>query len=212
LDYETEEQQVEALKKWWAENGRSVILGIAIGAVGIGGWQWWGYQQVASAQEASDRYTSTLETLNEDGADVAAAAATMRAEHGDTLYASMASLAAARNFVEQNDLPAAAEQLQWVVDNTEQPDVQVIAKVRLARVRGVLDDADAGLAMLPTSFPQTFTAIVEEVRGDLFFAKGDVDKARVAYQAALDSGQRSANSNALNMKLDDLADPAGGAS
>lgn len=204
MDYESEEQQVEALKKWWEENGRSVILGVVIGGAAIGGWQWWGSHQLTTAQNASDAYVATMDALNEEEGDVVAAAATAKSEHGDSLYAAMASLAAARDLVEKNDLSGAATQLQWAVDNAEQPDVVVIAKIRLARVLGASGDTDAGLAMLPSNPATVFTGLVEEARGDLYVAKGETDLARSAYQAALDSGQRTADANALNMKLEDL--------
>lgn len=205
MDYESEEQQVEALKKWWEENGRSVILGVVIGAGAIGGWQWWGSHQLATAQKASDAYVATLDALNEEDGDVVTAAAATKSEHGGSLYAAMASLAAARDLIEKNDLTGAAKELQWAVDNAEQPDVVVIAKIRLARVLGASGDTDAGLAMLPGDAADVFKGLIEEARGDLYVAKGEPERARTAYQAALDSGQRIADANALNMKLDDLA-------
>ena len=30
--YKTEEEQVEAIKKWWQENGKSIIAGVVIAA------------------------------------------------------------------------------------------------------------------------------------------------------------------------------------
>ena len=37
--YRTEEEQVEALKKWWEENGRSTVVAVIV-ALGLGfGWQ-----------------------------------------------------------------------------------------------------------------------------------------------------------------------------
>ncbi|MEW8396328.1 MAG: tetratricopeptide repeat protein, partial [Candidatus Thiodiazotropha sp.] len=38
-EYQTEEEQVEAIKRWWKENGTSVIAGLVIGLGGIFGWQ-----------------------------------------------------------------------------------------------------------------------------------------------------------------------------
>ena len=40
-EYRTEEEQVEALRRWWDENGRSTIAAIVI-ALSVGfGWQAW---------------------------------------------------------------------------------------------------------------------------------------------------------------------------
>ena len=44
--YQTDEEQVEAIKRWWKENGKSVIGGIVLRFAVIGGWQGWqGYQR-----------------------------------------------------------------------------------------------------------------------------------------------------------------------
>ena len=37
--YKTEEEQVEAIKKWWQENGKSIIAGVVIGITAIFGWR-----------------------------------------------------------------------------------------------------------------------------------------------------------------------------
>ena len=206
MDYETEEQQVEALKSWWSENGRSVVLGVVIGAVAIGGWQWWGAHKLSTARDASDKFAAAIEGLNTDNRDAGLSAAqVVRDEHKDSIYAVLASLAEARSHVENNQLEAAATALRWAAENASEADIAVIAKIRLARVLGASGDHDAAIAALPVNAPTNFRALVEEARGDLLLAKGDTDLARDAYQAALDSGERSADSRLLNMKLDDLA-------
>ena len=37
--YETEEQQVEAIKKWWKANGNTLIIGAVVGLAGLWGWR-----------------------------------------------------------------------------------------------------------------------------------------------------------------------------
>ena len=39
--YNSEEQQVEAIKSWWQENGKSIIAGVVIGFVGLFGWRYY---------------------------------------------------------------------------------------------------------------------------------------------------------------------------
>ena len=60
--YDTEEQQVEAIKDWWKENGKSVILGAVIG-LGLFGWRYY-QDSVTTAQEtASESYTKAVQQL-----------------------------------------------------------------------------------------------------------------------------------------------------
>lgn len=205
MDYETEEQQVEAIKKWWVENGRSVILGVAIGAAAIFGWQGWGKYQLKKSEAASDQFTAALDAL-QDEEDAVKLAETLKSDHSGSVYAVMASLIAARDLVQADDLDAATEQLRWAMDNADQADLKVIAQMRLARVMGAQGNVDDALALLPATVPETYTAAMDEIKGDLLFAKGDVDGAREAYQKALDNSQHGvADRNALSMKLNDLA-------
>ncbi|HFD86518.1 MAG TPA: tetratricopeptide repeat protein, partial [Gammaproteobacteria bacterium] len=52
-DYVTDEQQVEALKKWWAENGRYLIGGVALGLALLFGWNSWKDYRENRAKNAS---------------------------------------------------------------------------------------------------------------------------------------------------------------
>lgn len=207
MEYETEEQQVEALKAWWNENGRAVITGVVLGASVIGGWTFWQSHKENQAVAASDSFSQTIEAINgNDTAGAAALADKLIDDQPDNLYSSYANLAASRGDVESGNLESAATRLEWVADNAPQKDVALIAKVRLARVHGALDNAAAGLSGLPSTYPPAFAGLVEEARGDLLVMSGDLDAARSAYQAAQES-QYVANREALTMKLNELAVP-----
>lgn len=205
MEYETEEQQVEALKAWWNENGRAVITGVVLGATLIGGWTLWQNRIESQAVAASDGFSRTIAAI--DSNDTAAAiklADELQDDQPGSLYSSYANLAAARVDIDNDNLSGAADRLAWVADNAPQSDVQLIAKVRLARVQGALGDAAAGLASLPSTFPEAFTGLVEEARGDLLTIEGDSDAARTAYEAAQQSNYVS-NPEGLTMKLNELA-------
>ena len=204
MEYETEEQQVEALKAWWNENGRAVITGVVLGGTLIGGWTLWQGRVESQAIAASDGFSQTIEAISASDTDTAAKLADeLQDDQPDSLYSSYANLAAARADIENDNLSSAADRLKWVSKNAPQDDVQLIAKVRLARVQGALGDATAGLSSLPAKFPDAFVGLVEEARGDLLFQNGDADAARKAYEAAQES-EYVANREGLTMKLNEL--------
>ncbi len=211
MEYETEEQQVEALKAWWNENGRAVITGVVLGASVIGGWTLWQGHKENQAVAASDSFSQTIEALNGSNATAAAELADeLTDDQPDNLYSSYANLAASRADVESGNLESAAKRLEWVVRNAPQDEVSMIAKVRLARVHGALNDAAKGLAGLPSKYPPAFAGLIEEARGDLLLLSGDTDAARTAYEAAQES-QYVPNREALTMKLNELATPGSNA-
>ena len=48
--YKTEEEQVEAIKKWWQENGMSIIAGVVIGITAIFGWRAYDNHMVSASR------------------------------------------------------------------------------------------------------------------------------------------------------------------
>jgi len=204
VQYETEEQQVEAIKAWWTENGKAVIAGIVFGVLLVLAWMWWKGNQEKKAIAASDNFSQSLEALqNGDHAKVQELSAA-KSDQSDSLYSAYTGLTAARSAVEQGNLEEAATQLQWVVDNAALDDVGIIARIRLARVKSALGDAEAGLKVLPDDYPEVYAHLVEEVRGDLYVTAGDNAAAKAAYQAAIDTN-RAADRDSLLMKFNELA-------
>jgi predicted negative regulator of RcsB-dependent stress response len=205
-DYETEEQQVEALKEWWKENGKSVVLGVVLGVGAIFSWRGWVSHQENLAVEASDLYAEVVDFLsNDDLVGIEKNASILRSEYADTTFASMASLAEAKLQVEHSELARAVEKLQWVVENSDLDEFKNIALLRKARVLLANGQADDALKALPKTANLAFKGLFAEVRGDIYLSKGDKDKARQAYTEASASG--SSDPQLLGMKLDDLAIP-----
>lgn len=187
----TEEEQVEALKRWWKENGLALVAGVAIAAAGVIGWNaWQGYQE-NQASAASVRYQQLInltggETLDEERLPEARALVTeIVDEHGNTLYADLARLIDARLAVTQGDSAAAQSSLEAVIDAGRHDYVTGLARLRLARLQVADGDAEAALATLEAGVPEALAAQRAEVRGDAHHALGRDDEAGEAWREAL---------------------------
>lgn len=206
-EYETEEQQVEAIKSWWSENGRSVLFGVVLGVAVIGGWRGFGAYKDSQAQDAAGLYGQFAEAVDAKNiAEASSLGAQLRDEFSGYTFPVMASLAEAGLLVsEGKDLAGAAERLQWAVDNASLEEMKVVASLRLARVRAALGEYDAALSALPESASPAFAAMTAEIRGDIELAMGDETKARASYEEAQTLSGDVANPGVLEMKLGDLA-------
>jgi predicted negative regulator of RcsB-dependent stress response len=60
-DHLSEEEQIEKLKRWWAEQGRGVIAAIVLL---VGGWGGWSYYQ-SSVEEAALVASSEYQQLSD---------------------------------------------------------------------------------------------------------------------------------------------------
>ena len=68
--FATEEQQVEAIKRFWSEHGTSLIVGAVLGLAGLFGWQYYSDSQIAAKESASQAF-SFAKSSNKELADFA---------------------------------------------------------------------------------------------------------------------------------------------
>ncbi|WP_350644945.1 tetratricopeptide repeat protein [Pseudoalteromonas sp. G24-MNA-CIBAN-0072] len=197
--YSTEEQQAEAIKRFFRENGLSLALGVIVGLGGLYGWKAYNQNQITTAEQASDAYTKLVESDS-----VLASADAFISENKDTQYATLAAFVAAKEAVDAQNLDVANEKLSWIVTNVDNAQLKAIATTRLARVQIAQQQYDDALSTLNAPLPEAFNANVAELKGDIYTQQGNKEQARVAYQAAVDAGGLTSNP-LLQIKLDDLA-------
>ncbi|MEC8901220.1 MAG: tetratricopeptide repeat protein, partial [Pseudomonadota bacterium] len=123
-DLRSEEEQLDVVKRWWKENGTSLIAGAVLAAAGVFGWNAWQNYQEGQSEAASARYQQlvTITAANSLEDDQLAAARELIGEltdqHGRTLYAELAQLLEARLAVQEGDLAAAKAALESVADGS----------------------------------------------------------------------------------------------
>jgi predicted negative regulator of RcsB-dependent stress response len=196
--YRTEDEQVEALRNWWKENGRSTIVAIAL-ALGLGfGYQGWKDFRANQADDASDLYQRMLQSLaapalsSEQEQIAVQLAEQLKADYSSTTYAQFAALQLARVAVDRSDLAEAQAQLRWVLGKADKgSDVERIAQLRLARVLGASGEVDQALAILASGGDGPYQASYAVAQGDLLLSAGRNDEARDAYSSALAAGDKT---------------------
>ncbi len=206
MDYNTEEQQIKALKDWWSENGTSIIVGIVIGVGGFWGYNWWQDKTVATQEAASNSYQSLVDIdAKENSEQFVTAANTIKEEYADTGYAILAALHLAKQHVDNGEFAKAQEQLEWTVKQTQGQKLQPLMKIRLARVLNAQQKFDEALAQLNSIQDEAYAGVKQQVLGDTYLLKGDQDRARLAYETAKQSTESYSAKNELEMKVNDLA-------
>ncbi|KGK00670.1 YfgM family protein [Thalassotalea sp. ND16A] len=201
--YQTEEQQVEAIKNYWSENGNSLIAGLVLGLGGFVGWNYYQDSQLETQQIASYQYQQTMQAFAQQEDNFRANTQAFIDANKETAYSAFASLALAKDAVDHQDYTAAQTHLTKAVALAANENLQAIALIRLARVQVQLQAYSEALATLAKPMPETFKAGIEEVKGDVYLQQGNKELARSAYQAAADAGGLQANPT-LQIKLDDL--------
>jgi predicted negative regulator of RcsB-dependent stress response len=201
--YQTEEEQVEAIKKWWKENGTSVVAGLVIGLGVVFGWQGWTSYQDRIGKEASVSFSQLMAAVEGQDLDVASSQAELlEKEYDSSSYAVFAAMTQARLKLQEGDTAGAREQLEWAMQNSPDASLTQLIKLNLARVLlndGELDRAAELADVQSGGFAGEFAVL----RGDIALARQDKAAAHAAYSQALTLNL--ANPDQVQMKLDDLA-------
>lgn len=199
--YTTEEQQIEIIKKWWKANGNSVLIGIALAIAAVLGYQTWNQNKQATGEAAAILYGQVIEAANlveqnrsQGNADELNNQLTTLTHLGEQLkkdfssseYAVFGALMLAKQDMLEGKPDGAEAELHWAIEHSASSATKLIANLRLARVLAAQQKYDEALSALDSQQPGAQADAYEEVRGDIYLAKGDQDQARAAYQKAMD--------------------------
>jgi predicted negative regulator of RcsB-dependent stress response len=204
-DYLSDKEQVERLRQWWRENGWFLIGGVALGLLALYGYRQYFAYQDRQAENAAALYASVQAATDDSNTATAETVfAQLRSEFPDHAYTHQAALlVASAEVVTAPD--SAAEKLRFTMEQSDDPELAMIARLRLARVLVYREQHQEALALLNVPEPRQFAGRIAEIKGDIHVALGETDAARTAYLEALVSpGAELLDRGFLQMKLADL--------
>ena len=207
---ESDEEQIEVLKKWWEENGTSTVTTIVLALAVVFGYRAWEDNVRETGEAASAMYENLVQaTSNTDDENLRTTAINvgeaLKTDHEGTAYSVFAAMHLAKLAVESNDLAGAQAQLEWVISQRPEKHLETIARMRLARVLVAQGDPTAAMARLVNYEPaEGQLSSWEEARGDVFVSLGDNDNARQAYKTALEVLDEGVSKPILELKLADI--------
>jgi predicted negative regulator of RcsB-dependent stress response len=203
-----EQEQFEAIKAWWTDYGKLVMLVVIACLVTIAAIQGWRYYQGQKAGGAATLFSQLDEAERaKEPKKVRDIAAQIIEKYGSTQYAGMAALAAAKASFTTGEIEEAKKNLQWVIDHAREDEMRDVARLRLAGV--LLDERkyDEALKVLSAKAADAYAALYADAKGDVLTAEGKTAEARAAYQLALEkSDAASPYRRLIELKLDALGD------
>jgi predicted negative regulator of RcsB-dependent stress response len=215
-DHLSEEEQIEAFKRWWAENGLQLIAGLVLVVGGYFGWQFWQDRQQQQVEQASDLYIEMIDIVasQADGGRlslekevaIGKLADQLKAEFSGSGYAQFAALLKAKLAADNKELDLAAAELQWAMDSDPTPETERLVRLRLARVEAARGNIEGALQMVQGVDPQDMKSAYEEAKGDFYMQQGNTAAAFTAYESALAANQSSDPmlSNILQLKISQI--------
>ena len=202
-DYLTDEEQAERLKRWWDNNGTSLIVGLLLAIGGVVGWRYYLSYAADRADAASTAYSAYLEARNA-AQPTAEYTAVLDDDYVGTAYHVFSLLYRAADQIEDEDWEEALAFLERAVELADGDELRDLARYRTAKVLYQLDRLDEGEAALAQIGSAGLEAQVAELSGDVHLARGDAEQARLAYEAALEAAQRDSQGRPTGLDFVEL--------
>lgn len=188
--YDLEEQErIAELKAWWEDNRWYVIGAVVAALVAFGGWKTWAHYKQTAAEDASLMFAPVAEAWKaKDAKGLEDGTKALMAKHPGSFRASEAALYSAKFAFDAGKNAEAREKLEWVVKNGP-PELQGVARVRLAAVLMDEKKYPEALTVLDQNKDEAFVALVADLRGDVMLSQGRLDEARASYKLAIEKAE-----------------------
>jgi len=205
--YASDEEKGEDIKRWWRENGLSVVMGIALGIAVLVGGRFWLTQQHMESVSASNLYQQTSQLVTEGKtAEAATLVDKLLSEYAATPYAVFAAFEMAKVNVAKGEVESAKSHLEWVINNGKLSGQKDIARLRLSQLLLDQSDYQQTLSVIAQAETTAFKSLFDELKGDVYIAQGKLSEAATSYQAALSLLEKNEPRGLiLKLKLDDVA-------
>ena len=196
---DSEEEQVDKLKKWWDSNGKQIIAGAVLGLAGIFGWNYYVDYQDSQALNARALYLSYAS----DSANVGAYDKLIK-DHPSSSYADQATLLMAKYLFEAENYSLALDALKPLMSR-ENSVIASTAALRSASLYLELGQHQEALAVLNMDNANEFSGLFYNLAGDVYLDLGNNEEARNSYTLAIENiTDNSSLSQLIQIKLDDL--------
>ena len=205
----SEKEQIDRMRSWWSDNGAYIVVGAIIGIGGIFGLNQWRSSQLDMQVEASNLFEAMAEEIAENRLEPAESlAADMYADYAGTIYADQSHLAMARLYMDQGRDQDAAAELEALLAGDGNAEMQMVARLRLAKILLFQDKPDEVLQLLEAHTDTGMGPRFNEAIGDAHAELGAYEAAEEAYMAALSDPLASqlVDTALLQMKISDLPD------
>jgi len=195
----TEEEQVEQIKKWWKSNGKQIIAGAVIGLGGIFGWNTYTDYQDNQSVNARSLYLSYASDSNNLGAYDK-----LITDFSSSTYSDQAILLMAKYLFDAGSYTQALSVIEPLMNN-QSSIIASAASIRAASIHLQLGQHDQALSLLEGQSESGFSGLIYNLIGDIYLDLGNNLKAQKYYSLAIDNASNNSNlTQFIQIKLDDL--------
>ena len=195
----TEEEQVDQIKKWWNSNGKQIIAGAVIGLAGIWGWNTYSDYQDKQSLNARSLYLSYASDSNNLGAYDK-----LTTDFSSSSYSDQAILLMAKYLFDARSYTQALGVIEPLINNPSSV-IATTATLRVASIYLQLGQHNQALTILEKQSKDGFSGVIYNLMGDIYLDLGNRVEAQNYYSLAIENVTENSNlTQLIQIKLDDL--------
>jgi len=196
----TEEE--DKLINWLKQNYLNIILGLALGFIFIGGFNYYKSSMLNSQHEVSLDYQEIVNLYqNERFADFSEKAHGLVTREPKNIYSAMTSLYLAKFYHDNEQLDLASTSLSHIINNSESEIYVYIASIRLSRIKVSQAEYNDAVEILSSIDGYETDPIVLELFGDIMLIQNDKTAAIRNYELALSQNITPNKAKLIESKL-----------
>ena len=195
----TEEEQVDQIKKWWNSNGKQIIAGAVIGLAGIWGWNTYSDYQDKQSLNARSLYLSYASDSNNLGAYDK-----LTTDFSSSSYSDQAILLMAKYLFDAGSYTQALGVIEPLINNPSSV-IATTAALRAASIYLQLGQHNQALSILEKQSNDGFSGLIYNLMGDIYLDLGNRAESQNYYSLAIENVTENSNlTQLIQIKLDDL--------
>lgn len=199
----TGEEQMAELKEFLKKFWKLILAILVIGLVAVWGWRYWQTHQSEQMEQASDRYELLIAKLDPAQPESVTELVAFAQDNNNT-YGVFSYLKAAQYYVEVlKDYAGAQALLESAAKQTDEESVLSIINIRIARLQYQQELLEESLATLAKVTESSWSAVTNDIRGDVLVALERYSDACLAYEVVLASEPTPELETNVKMKLNE---------
>jgi predicted negative regulator of RcsB-dependent stress response len=185
MAFDNDEQQSEHFKNFYNLHKFKIFSAIAVFLVAFFAYQYLESVNQSNDEEASQLFQDVIVSKIGNIDEIKSKVDELQNDFSNSPYAARASIYYSKLLVETGDYTAAAKELIWASGENIEPSIQSMANYLLGNLYLVEKKLDEALEVANKIITDGYIGLANDLKGDIYLAKGDKENAIKSYELAL---------------------------
>ena len=185
MAFDNDEQQSEHFKNFYNLHKFKIFSAIAVFLVAFFAYQYLESVNQSNDEKASQLFQDVIVSKIGNIDEIKSKVGELQNDFSNSPYAARASIYYSKLLVETGDYSAAAKELIWASGEGNEPSIQSMANYLLGNLYLVEKKLDEALEVANKIITDGYIGLANDLKGDIYLAKGDKENAIKSYELAL---------------------------